>query len=71
MLDTSERQADDFVVEFTPEMRAAGARLMAAWDDEDAQDDLGSSYGNFVERLFREVLAHHSPVVSVRTQTAD
>ena len=55
----------------TPEMVEAGKRLMVAWDDEDDPLHLGSSYGNFVERLVREMLAHHSPAVSVRMRAVD
>jgi hypothetical protein len=69
----SERQADDSEIVLSPEMLAAGVRLMQAWDDDDEHHgaDWGGCYGAFVERLFRELLAHHSPAVSVRIQPAD
>jgi hypothetical protein len=68
--DAAKRQAGELFIQFTPEMRVVGERLMAAWADPDPSretlDDLGSCYGTFLERLFREVLACHSPAVSVR-----
>ena len=49
--------------------RAVGEQLMQAWDYDAAhhEADWGGSYAAFLERLFREVLARHSPAVSVRT----
>ena len=75
MSQTEKRQADLATREIvlSPEMLAAGAELMAAWDDEDEHHraEWGGCYGAFVERLVREVLARHSPAVSVRTQASD
>lgn len=48
-------------------MKEHAVALMVAWDDPDAKHDLGTSYGSFLERLFRETLAVHRPPIAVRT----